>query len=766
MGLYWSPNDPVNNGFYGVSFSSSGIQSGNLYAQFELTATTAPTSSSLTVGRIASFWNGSGGYRGRVWIGTGFDAGENPVLGTFQVGITEAAGSRVDVQWFDANFDVNEPVVIVVKYDFALDSVSLYANPASEDDVHIEVDDGGSLSIKGFAFRHKDESTDSTNLGAFQIDNLSISTTFGDTTPGDSLGASNLIAGGFPGGGIFLSWKDNSFDETYFRVDRREGSTGDFSEIAQTSPNRNSYHDTAAQPEVSYQYQIVTHNGADLEASNAAESSLFNDLLPITPPIPTFMIDPANPTISFPVEVAGIYQLETSPDLHSWSYQSRIVADEAGSANLALFQESDSTGFARLQASRFSVPIEQIGLLDAFEMPQNGGGTTFDLLTFGATPDDSTDDDSIALNAALDQMSDGDVLTIAAGTYHLNSEITVPSGITIQGEDLDSTRLVSSTIDTLFTIPANATDITLAEFSIDASDTDLEYGVFIGQSGGSNAQRIWIHRLDIQKFSKRGIQIRNANHVKVESCSIHHASNLGGGGFGYGIALNDPNNHNNWITDCLIGPVIRHGILIQFSAHNNLVENNVCFDTTEDAYDLHGEDEYANELRFNTAYWTDPSGFDGTPAGFGIGNTGSTHDNSGPNNWIHHNEAYGYHIGLEVIQGSHLQFIDGNRFYNNASEGIRLHDGGGNGISIRGNILTGNQTGISASRSSQLRLIGNTISDNELGIRLTADIEDYSITGNDLRRNEAATSIGSNQGVYDDNLEYSLPPQILVCPRK
>mgnify|MGYP005658834853 CR=1 FL=1 len=51
--------EPVNNGFYAATIDSSGIDSGSLYAHFDITVGTAPTSSSLVVGRIASFWNGA-----------------------------------------------------------------------------------------------------------------------------------------------------------------------------------------------------------------------------------------------------------------------------------------------------------------------------------------------------------------------------------------------------------------------------------------------------------------------------------------------------------------------------------------------------------------------------------------------------------------------------------------------------------------------------------------------------------------------------------
>jgi hypothetical protein len=183
------------------------------------------------------------------------------------------------------------------------------------------------------------------------------------------------------------------------------------------------------------------------------------------------------------------------------------------------------------------------------------------------------------------------------------------------------------------------------------------------------------------------------------------------------------------------------------------VENNTCFETTEDAYDLHGEDEYANELRFNLAYWDGDSSTVGSPAGFGIGNTGATHDNSGPVNWIHHNEVRGYQIGIEVIQGSHIQFIDGNLLRDNADSGIKIHNGGGNSVIARGNTISGSANGVQATRAAGLILTDNTISGNNTGIVTTSDITDYIIINNDLRGNAAAKELGSDKGEYENNSE-------------
>ena len=54
---------------------------------------------------------------------------------------------------------------------------------------------------------------------------------------------------------------------------------------------------------------------------------------------------------------------------------------------------------------------------------------------------------------------------------------------------------------------------------------------------------------------------------------------------------------------------MRQGVLLQYSAHHNLVESNTVVRTTYDAFDLHGEDEYGNELRSNVAEHCGEGGF-------------------------------------------------------------------------------------------------------------------------------------------------------------
>lgn len=154
------------------------------------------------------------------------------------------------------------------------------------------------------------------------------------------------------------------------------------------------------------------------------------------------------------------------------------------------------------------------------------------------------------------------------------------------------------------------------------------------------------------------------------------------------------------------------------------------------------------------AYWDGDSSATGSPSGIGVGNTGATHDRSGPGNWIHHNEVKGYQKGIEVIQQSHIQFIDANVLVDNVEAGIRIHNGGGNSVWIRENVISGSKVGVDADRrSAGLVVDGNFINENAIGVRTSGDLTDYRIANNDLRSNDTASELGSSKGVFEDNLE-------------
>ncbi|NDV62272.1 hypothetical protein G0Q06_07420 [Puniceicoccales bacterium CK1056] len=528
-----------------------------------------------------------------------------------------------------------------------------------------------------------------------------------------------------PGGSIFLRWEDVTDSETGFLVERKSGD-GAFETVITTPPDNTAYTDTGLLPDTAYTYRVQALVTGDPQASEVSATTLSQWSVPKAEPAMTFT---GSDSYSFGFQGGGAtYTVEESSDLDTWSPTgSPVYLEESESFELS---KSLSAGnrFFRVSTRAYERPTT-IGLSEPFQTPPEPDGEVWDVTQFGASPSNisPTNDDAVGIKVAISVAQPGDIIFIPAGTYTLRQELQIPTGLTLRGAGKDQTILVTEGINRAVYVGPRANNIRIEDFAITylGSTEELAFGVYVGSSRtGLNSYRILIDNLRIEKFSIHGVSLRDSNHVLVQNCEILNATNLGGGGRGYGIALNYPTNNNNWIRHNTIGPVIRHAILVQYFSHNNLIEHNLAVDNSEDAYDLHGEDEYANELRYNTA-----SG--GDRDGFGVGNTGSTHDRSGPNNWIHHNTVENAAVsGIEVIQGSDVVYIDENTF-SGCRYGIRVHDIGGDHIYIRGNTVQDNNTGISVTSSRWVWMLDNRIEDNtSYGVEIFNDVDDLVDQGN------------------------------------
>ncbi|KAA3663097.1 MAG: PKD domain-containing protein, partial [Calditrichaeota bacterium] len=107
------------------------------------------------------------------------------------------------------------------------------------------------------------------------------------TTPGNPPAApSNLVATAQSASQINLAWTDNATNETGFRIERKTGSGGTYSEIATVGTNVTSYASSGLSAGTTYFYRVRAYNGDGNSAySNEANATTQNP--PNTPPIPT-----------------------------------------------------------------------------------------------------------------------------------------------------------------------------------------------------------------------------------------------------------------------------------------------------------------------------------------------------------------------------------------------------------------------------------------------------------------------------------------------
>ncbi len=413
---------------------------------------------------------------------------------------------------------------------------------------------------------------------------------------------------------------------------------------------------------------------------------------------------------------------------------------------------------------------EDAGLSGPFLTTGARNGKLLNIKTYGATSNNSADNDATVINAVINAAKAGDTVYIPNGTYHIKTTINLKSGVSLVGQSRDGAILAGAAGNTqphamVYAAPG-VNNLTVSSFKITlASGKAFKAGVRVGYTDGAPVSRITVKNLFVEKFERFGVLLENANNVYVYSNTIKNATALGGGGQGYGITILGANSYNNWVRSNTIGPVIRHAILLE-RAHHNLIEYNRITGTVSGAIDLHGEDEYANEIRYNTISDGVRNGTTVSPNGAGIevgeysGVIGTTtmHDNSGPGNYIHHNTVYNYSYGLRVMNNSNYTYIEDNVFRNNSEVGILANLAPMNHLYLARNKVTSNPHGILLYGVKQAVVVNNIVRYNTgYGIGIDAASTDYFITGNTATNNSTNVYLMNTNGTYNPKV-VSPPP--------
>lgn len=334
-------------------------------------------------------------------------------------------------------------------------------------------------------------------------------------------------------------------------------------------------------------------------------------------------------------------------------------------------------------------------------------GDTVNVLDYGADPLDNATDDRPAIEAAISSASQGDLIYFPNGVYNMlsasslssNSHIVLRDGYHLHGESMEGAIIKSQ-----FPLAINQNEtsktvriqglygITIKNltFTSDFSGTYWTDRVtnnpdrsapgvhlYIDDSGSTPSRRVTVDSCTFEKYRATGIRLANASDCIIRNSKFSLATDVGGGGAGYGISVQGnghgvdsyglfrDSRYNLIENNTFTGPHIRHGIVLQYFTHNNLIRNNTLTGTSMDALDLHGEDEYNNELSYNTVSDVTMGG------GVGVGNTGVEHDASGYNNYIHHNTIRNCREGIKVYLGSPFTLIEDNTIENFAVYGSR-----------------------------------------------------------------------------------------------
>lgn len=307
---------------------------------------------------------------------------------------------------------------------------------------------------------------------------------------------------------------------------------------------------------------------------------------------------------------------------------------------------------------------------------------------------DSGEDASDVIQGIIDSAEAGDEIYFPDGQYNFKSAIKLKSGVNLKGESQDGTIFMAAAGDNGYAdsiiVMNGINNVVISNLTI-TSEFDGNYStdhkINNPEADGPRypiairdnlviedavklykpSYNITVNNVLIEKYQTMGIRVENSHDIVISNSTFQNATDVGGGGAGYGVSIQgDGNNINrlgyandsrfNVIKNCTFkGPYLRHGVILQYYTHNNEVYDNTLIQTKLDAIDLHGEDEYLNEIYDNTIKDIE------TGAGIAAGNTGASHDKSGTGNYIHDNDISNCREGIKIHLGTEDTRIENNK---------------------------------------------------------------------------------------------------------
>ena len=330
---------------------------------------------------------------------------------------------------------------------------------------------------------------------------------------------------------------------------------------------------------------------------------------------------------------------------------------------------------------------------------------------------DNSSSDQAAIDAVLADVAPGSTVYFPNGTYNVSTIALKKSGVHIMGQSRDGAIIKSSlslagsamSIMGLHDIVVGHLTFTstwAGTYSTDTENNNPSAGGPLNMiATGKNTYNVTIDSVVCEKFDRIGVRIGGGSHdILVKNSIARNATDVAGGGAGYGFVIMGDSHLDATVNPFLgnplkdtyfvkldnnttVAPYIRHGVIVQYWAHNNLITNSHFDGTRLDSIDLHGEDEYANEITGNPVT-------NSQRAAIALGNSGAGHDKTGVDNWIHDNDLVGNTLGISVEYGTQGTTIEGNTIRDNASlspvspRGIML--GSSSGTRISGNTISNN----------------------------------------------------------------------------
>lgn len=227
---------------WGASFSDSGLAAGTTYYYC------AVLGYSDEVGNYYEYWEYGG--CGNTTSATTW----SPPAAPYSLGATAVSGSQINLSWADGSG--NETAFYIERNYVHVATVG--ANVTS-------YADGGLASGTTYTYRVRA----ANSVGVSGYTNEASATTV--VPPSAPSGLSGVPASTTQ---INLSWADNASNETGFKLERKTGAGGAYSQIASPGVNATSYADTGVTAGSTYYYRVrATNSGGDSGYSNETSVS-------------------------------------------------------------------------------------------------------------------------------------------------------------------------------------------------------------------------------------------------------------------------------------------------------------------------------------------------------------------------------------------------------------------------------------------------------------------------------------------------------------
>lgn len=332
------------------------------------------------------------------------------------------------------------------------------------------------------------------------------------------------------------------------------------------------------------------------------------------------------------------------------------------------------------------------------------------ILDFGATPNDYSDDDAIAINHAIESARDGDIIIIPEGKFHTRQKIVLKSNITLKWETTQWSEIAGIYYGEQHSLIIwySVSNVTLTNLRLKSNSTK-GIGRLIDIR---HSKKITLSNLKLSRFIRHGVYINNTSESHIYNSTFEGAIETQKGGYGYGVVYTNGSSYGIVEKSNFIGPDIRHGVVIQWDkktnnpSHHIVVYQNYFKNNTQDAIDLHGSGEYSNVIINNTIYG-DP---ESNVIGRGIGLGENAHGASGEWNMIIGNTLKDTRYGVHVLSGSKNFIIHDNNIKNCKRHGIYIEDG--SEWLISHNTITGCQQWWIYIKKWLVKIIANNIQNN------------------------------------------------------